>query len=105
MLLGELTYPLLSLFYLSCTVLPLSSLSVFMKAHSLSPCASVAGSSKDNSLVLHTSSSSSSASTVQTIGRGGVAWRALGARSVQSTTHGSCMRGGSAQFKADHLGE
>lgn len=91
------------LFYLSFKVFHLSLLSVFMKAHPLSQC--VAGSSKDNSVVLHTSYSSSSASTVLTGGRGGVAWRALGACSVQSTTHGSCTRGGSSWFKADHLGE
>lgn len=60
---------------------------------SLCLCACVAGSSKDNSVVLHTSSS---ASTVQTGGRGDVAWRALGVRSVQSTTHGSRTRGGSS---------
>lgn len=45
-LLGELTYPFFSLFYLSCTVLSLSSLSVSIKAHPLCLCASVAGSSQ-----------------------------------------------------------
>lgn len=82
-----------SLLYHCCTIFPLSSLSAFKEAHPLCLCACVAVSSKDNSVVLHTSSS---ASTVQTDGRGDVAWRALGARSVQSTTHGSHTRGGSS---------
>lgn len=92
-LLGELTYPFLFTLPLLYNLSSLLAFCLQGSPSSLCLCDCVAVSSKDNSVVLHTSSS---ASTVQTGGRGDVAWRALGARSVQSTTHGSHTRGGSS---------
>lgn len=91
------------LFYISFRVFPLSSLSVFMKAHPL--CLYVWRQAAKTIVWSCTLLLLLLPLLYRLEGEGGVAWRALGACSVQSTTHGSCTRGKNARFKADHLGE
>lgn len=95
--LGELTYPLLLLFCLTCTVFPLSSLSVYMKAHPLCLCVLVCRVTAKTIVWSCTLLLLLLPLLYRLEGEGGAGWRALGARSVPSTTHGSCLRGGSAR--------
>lgn len=97
-----LSYPLstLTLFY------SLSSLLCFCLYSSSSLCANVVG-SKDNSVMLHTSS----VSTVQSEGdagrrgKGGCCLERFGSRLSAADHSQLCTRRGSALLSADHLGE
>lgn len=71
---------------------------------SVSLCASVPGNSEDNSVVLHTSSSSS-ASTVQT-GRRGGCWLESFGSALSAVNHSRLLfERGKRSLRADHLGE